>query len=389
MGRRAWTRIDAQMRKAIIRAAAGGLTYREVADQVLCSERSVCGVLAPLGGVWRSDLESATTGYRLSLDDRIEIYAGILTGEPYAAIGRGLGRPTSTVSREVTLNGGAKRYSPMRAHRRAARQARRPKTSVLAGNAVLCEWVIDRLTRLWSPQQIQRRLIEEFPSDTTMRVSHETIYKTLYVQGRGELRRELTACLRTGRAVRKTRARMERPRQRIPDMVMIADRPAEIEDRAVPGHWEGDLIVGKNSGSAIGTIVERTTRYLILLYLENDHTAQTVRDAMAEAILKLPEDLRRSVTWDQGIEMVQHAQFTLDTNIDVYFCDPHSPWQRGTNENTNGLLRQYFPKGTDLSVHSPSRLQEVADQLNSRPRQTLNWKTPAEALTQLLIAATD
>ena len=227
------------------------------------------------------------------------------------------------------------------------------------------------------------RLRIDFPGDTTMQVSHETIYKSLYVQGRGELRRELAACLRSGRAQRRPRGRVER-RGQIPNIVTISERPAEIEDRAVPGHWEGDLIIGKNGKSAIGTLVERSSRFIMLLHLPDGRSAEQVRDAMTNAIQTLPVALRRSITWDQGRELSEHEQFTIDTGVDVYFCDPHSPWQRGTNENTNGLLRQYFPKGTDLAVHDAATLQAAADSLNSRPRKTLNALTPSERLTELV-----
>jgi len=217
-----------------------------------------------------------------------------------------------------------------------------------------------------------------------MWVSHETIYRCLYVQGRGALRRELAACLRTGRAIRKPQRRPDRRQTRIPDMVMISQRPAEAADRAVPGHWEGDLIIGKDSGSAIGTLVERTTRYTLLLHLPHDHGALTVQQAMLTTIHTLPQHLWRSLTWDQGIEMAAHRSITLAADLPIYFCDPHSPWQRGTNENTNGLLRQYFPKGHSFASLTQARLDEVSDQLNGRPRETLGWRTPAEALTQLL-----
>jgi IS30 family transposase len=271
----------------------------------------------------------------------------------------------------------------MDAHRAAAERARRPKEAKLARNPQLCQRVVADLEALWSPEQIARRLEAQSPDDPEMRVSHETIYKSLYVQGRGELRRELAACLRTGRAQRKRRGRIE-TRGRIADMVTISERPAEVEDRAVPGHWEGDLILGKASKSAIGTLVERSTRFVMLLHLGKDRSAEAVREAMAAQIQTLPEALRRSITWDQGSEMAQHLRFSVETGVDVYFCDPHSPWQRGSNENTNGLLRQYFPKGTDLSVHGPEVLQAAADSLNGRPRKTLGWMTPSEKLAGLV-----
>jgi IS30 family transposase len=247
--------------------------------------------------------------------------------------------------------------------------------------------VQDGLTQRWSPEQISRRLVEDHPDDGEMRVSYETIYQALYVQGRGGLRRELTACLRTGRAVRRPSRQPTARRTRITDMVLISERPAEVADRAVPGHWEGDLILGSANGSAIGTLVERSTRFVMLLHLPVDHGAAAVRDAIAAAIMTLPGELRRTLTWDQGVELAAHAQISLATNMEIYFCDPHSPWQRGTNENTNGLLRQYFPKGTDLSVHSAADLARVAAELNGRPRKTLNWRKPTEALNALLSAA--
>ena len=236
----------------------------------------------------------------------------------------------------------------------------------------------------WSPEQIVRRLREDFPDDDQMQVSHETIYRSLYVQGRGGLRRELANCLRTGRTMRKPRRRTQARRPHITDMVMISERPVEAADRAVPGHWEGDLIIGKDGRSAIGTLVERSTRFVLLLHLPGRHGAEEVRDAMTETITTLPPMLRRSLTWDQGFEMSQHIAFSVATGVPVYFCDPASPWQRGSNENTNGLLRQYFPKGTDLSTHSREHLDFVAAELNGRPRKTLNWRTPAEAMHALL-----
>ncbi len=258
---------------------------------------------------------------------------------------------------------------------------------MLGANPRLAAYVIAQLEKLWSPEQIARRLIEEFPDDAEMRVSHETIYQSLYVQGRGVLRKELASCLRTGRAIRRRRdQRNGNGPGKIPGMVNISERPAEVQDRAVPGHWEGDLIIGAGGRSAIGTLVERTTRFVMLLHLPNGHSAAEVNTAMAAKIAELPTALVRSITWDQGSELSRHHQFSIDTGVNVYFCDPHSPWQRGSNENTNGLLRQYFPKSTDLNVHDAARLDAVADQLNSRPRKTLNWKTPAETLANLLDA---
>jgi IS30 family transposase len=241
-----------------------------------------------------------------------------------------------------------------------------------------------RLEQEHSPKQIAHRLELDFPDDPEMRVTHETIYHALYVQGRGELRRDLHKRLRTGRALRKPRRTVGQRQSRIPGMVNIADRPPEADDRRVPGHWEGDLIIGKDTGSAIGTLVERASRFLMLLHLPGNHGADVLEEAMTTAMSRLPETLRKSLTWDQGIEMANHARIAAATDLQIYFCDPHSPWQRGTNENTNGLLRQYFPKGTDLSVYQPDYLDHVAAKLNNRPRETLKWKTPAEALDALL-----
>jgi IS30 family transposase len=366
-----------------MRLAAEGLSQREIAARVCRSQMSVCRVLAPLGGMYRRDLGRSRSPSRLSVEDRVEIRVGIERGESFAGLSRRLGRATSTITREVNANGGRHGYRPIAAQRRADELARRPKVTKLADDPVLCARVVADLEAWWSPEQIARRLRDEFGNDTSMRISHETIYKSLYVQGRGELRRELARCLRTGRAQRRPRGRVEK-RGQIPGMVMISERPAEVEDRAVPGHWEGDLIVGKDNRSAIGTLVERSTRYVMLLHLPDGRGAEAVRDAMTTAIGTLPATLRRSLTWDQGREMAQHAQFTIDTGVQIYFCDPHSPWQRGSNENTNGLLRQYFPKGTDLSVHDPAALQAAADSLNNRPRETLDWKKPKEKLAELI-----
>jgi transposase, IS30 family len=322
----------------------------------------------------------------LSVAEREEISLGIGRGEGPRAIGRLLGRPASTISREINRNGGRDRYRAYRAEAVARERARRPKEAKLAeaGNAELRDHVQARLLKRWSPEQISSRLEMMFPDRLEMRVSHETIYQSLYVQSRGALRRELSRCLRTGRALRKPHRQAQARRPRIPDLVEISQRPAEAEDRAVPGHWEGDLILGAANGSAIGTLVERTSRFCLLLHLPDGHDAAAVRDAMIPAIGALPERIRKSLTWDRGTEMARHTEITLASDLAIYFADPHSPWQRGTNENTNGLLRQYFPKGTDLSVHSAEHLAAVADELNTRPRKTLNWLTPQEKLTMLL-----
>ena len=342
------------------------------------------------GGMSPMELSAAASARYLCLAEREEI--AVLRAQQVAVreIGRRLGRAASTISREIARNrrpAHPERYRASSAQARAEAQARRPKVAKLAANHRLREHVQDRLAgrHRYSPEQIAHRLVLDFPDDEGMRISHEAIYQALYVQGRGALRRELTACLRTGRAVRRPRRRVDaRRRRQIPPELMISQRPAEVADRAVPGHWEGDLIVGTRNGSAVGTLVERTTRFTMLLHLPGSHDAETVRDAIAATILTLPAQLRRSLTWDQGIEMAQHAQLRIAADLDIYFCDPHSPWQRGTSENTNGLLRQYLPKGSDLSVHGPEDLAEIAHGLNGRPRKTLGWKTPAEALAELL-----
>ena len=276
------------------------------------------------------------------------------------------------------------RYRAGGAQARAQQRRRRPKPGKLAVHPRLRDQVQTWLGDKYSPEQIARRLQLEFPDDAEMRVSHETIYQSIYVQGRGSLRRELHQCLRTGRALRKPQRRADVRRTRIRDMVNISQRPAEVEDRAVPGHWEGDLILGARGQSAIGTLVERATRFVMLLHLPNDHGALAVQDAIVTKMAQLPAILRRTLTWDQGIEMANHATIAKATDLDIYFCDPHSPWQRGSNENTNGLLRQYFAKGTDLSVFPADYLDYVAAQLNNRPRKTLGWKKPAEVLDELL-----
>ncbi len=392
------------------------------------------------GGMPPSHLSRSSrplSGRHLSFADREEIAIWRAQGHGVREIARRLKRAPSTISRELRRNAatrsGGLEYRATTAQWHADRAARRPKPTKLAVNAELQRHVQDRLAGLvvapngrvvsgpivtwkgrrhgprqdrrwataWSPEQIARRLRVDFPADETMRISHEAIYQALYVQGRGALHRELTACLRTGRALRVPRARSRgRGKSFIVPEIMVSERPAEAADRAVPGHWEGDLILGLGS-SAIGTLVERTTRFTILLHLPRmaghdlgarvkngpalaGHGAEAVRDAITRTITTLPEQLRQSLTWDQGAEMSQHARLRIDAGVQVYFCDPHSPWQRGTNENTNGLLRQYFPKGTDLSLHATDDLAAVAIALNGRPRKTLAWKTPAEALDQIL-----
>jgi transposase, IS30 family len=301
------------------------------------------------------------------------------------AIAAGIGKDVSSVSREVRGRSIEGVYLPYRAHEAAAAARARPKPAKLVLNTALRAQVEQGLQRRLSPEQIANRLTRDFPDDESMRVSHETIYQALYFQARGGLKREVQAALRTGRTRRTPHRAPDQRRHRFVDpMIMIADRPAEAADRAVPGHWEGDLIIGEKNQSAIGTLVERTTRYTMLVHLPDGHGAEHLRDQLIATISTLPAHLRGSLTWDQGAEMARHKQFAMATEMAVYFCDPASPWQRGTNENTNGLLRQYFPKGTDLSIHGIEDLEHVAQELNARPRKTLGWDTPAERLRDLL-----
>lgn len=373
-----WRRITREKRNQIIRLTAKGATHQQIADTVDLSASAVGIVVRPLGGVIRKEMWNPGSK-RLSLDERVEIRIGLEQKLSLRAIARNIGRDPATVCREVKANRGPRDYRPLAAHRRAEDKARRPKLTKLAANPRLCERVVADLKSLWSPEQIANRLRREFGDDHSMHISHETIYKCIYVQGRGELKRELARCLRTGRARRKPRGRVE-TKGRIPNMVMISERPPEAEDRAVPGHWEGDLLMGKNGKSAIGTLVERSTRFVMLFPLTQGRSAEQVRIAMTEVVGSLPASLSRTLTWDQGKEMAEHVRFQVDTGVEVYFCDPRSPWQRGTNENTNGLLRQYFPKGVDLSKCSDAELEAAADGLNGRPRKTLDWRTPAEKL---------
>jgi len=422
-------------------AIARGLSSEDAAIAVGLSP-AVGGRLFRQAGGMRTISPLPPSGRYLSFAEREEIAILTARGRGVREIASQLGRSPSTISRELRRNAatrsGSFEYRATTAQWHADLRAKRPKVAKLAANDALRDYVQERLAGMvtapdgtairgpavpwvgrrhgrrkdrrwasvWSPQQISNRLRVDYPYDESMRVSHEAIYQALYVQGRGALRRDLTACLRTGRALRVPRARTRmRGKQFVSPEIMISERPAEVEDRAVPGHWEGDLILGLNS-SAIGTLVERTTRFTMLLRLPRleghgttprtkngpalaGHGAQAVRDAIAMTIGELPEHLRRTLTWDQGAEMSQHAQLRIDSGIAIYFCDPHSPWQRGTNENTNGLLRQYFPKGTDLSRHSERELAAVAGTLNSRPRKTLGWRTPAEALDELLRSVQD
>src|SRR3954452_12916654 len=427
-GRRFWT------------AIAAGLASEDAACRAGVSPAVGTRWFREAGGMPPAALAPSSKplcGRYLSFAEREEIALCRAQGQGIREVARRLGRAASTISRELrrnaTTRGGSLGYRATTAQWHAERAARRPKPAKLAANAALQTYVQDRLSgvvatsggaalcgpvipwkgrrqgrrknrqwaKAWSPQQIAQRLRLDFPGDEIMRISHEAIDQALYWQGRGALRRELTACLRTGRALRVPRARSRgRGKSHVAPEIMISQRPAEAADRAVPGHGEGDLILGLRS-SAIGTLVERTTRFTILLHLPRmaghgdgprvkngpalaGHGAEAVRDAITRAIITLPEQLRQSLTWDQGAEMAQHAQLRIEAGVAVYFCDPHSPWQRGTNENTNGLLRQYFPKGTDLSVHSAEDLAAVAIALNRRPRKTLGWRTPAEALDQFL-----
>lgn len=425
-------------RRAFWRSIATGASSEEAALASGVSQPVGTRWFRKSGGVAPSSL-IALSGRYLAFEEREELALLKAQRLSIREIARRLKRSPSTVSRELRRNaatrGGVLHYRATVAQWKAERAAARPKTAKLVRNRRLRAYVQDRLagavadtrgTRIpgprvpwtgrrhgrradrqwgkcWSPQQISRRLQMDFPHDVSMRISHETIYQALYVQGRGALRRELSACLRTGRALRLPRARgQQRGKTFITPEVMISERPQEIADRAVPGHWEGDMILGLNS-STIGTLVERTTRFTMLLHLPPmaghvrgaavkhgpalaGRGAKAVRDAIAKKIQTLPIHLRKSLTWDQGAELAQHAQLRIDTGLEVYFCDPRSPWQRGTNENTNGLLRQYFPKGTDIGRYSERELDAVAVTLNSRPRKTLGWRTPAEALNEILRA---
>jgi IS30 family transposase len=377
-------RLSYEERLLVLERVARGDTLRVIARELGTSRQTVGRVLMIAGGrPSRRSRRRPRSPLRLSLVEREEIRAGIAAGDSFRAIARRIGRAPSTVSREVGGVRGRRRYKATRAEDRACRRALRPKPAKLACNPRLRQAVCELLERRCSPQQVSARLERDHPHDPEMRIAPETIYQSLYVQSRGRFRKDLTKYLRSGRAQRRPRGRATR-QGLIPGLVSISERPAQVEDRAVPGHWEGDLIVGKHNRSFIGTLVERHTRYVMLTELGRDCTTQNVVTKIAAQILRLPEHLRLSLTWDRGSEMARHLEFTVATGVQVYFCDPHSPWQRGSNENTNGLLRQYFPKATDLAVHDQRALDEVAAELNGRPRQTLNWLTPAEKMAELL-----
>jgi transposase, IS30 family len=376
--------LTVEQRELAWRLKARGLGPSEIARQLGCS-RVLVYHLNPEPKYPARPLGFEPGPGRLSLAEREEISLGLHSGLALRAIARRLGRSASTISREVAGSGGREHYRAYGAHLRAFACSRRPKVSKLA-NDELSGAVAALLEQWWSPRQISRHLKKVFSDDPMMQVSHETIYQSLFVQGRGELRKELARCLRTGRARRKTQGRIE-TRGRIKNMVMISARPAEVVDRAVPGHWEGDLLAGAGGKSHIATLVERSTRYVMLAKIPNAK-AETVAGALSALVTRLPSELWRSLTWDQGAEMAAHELFSMTTGIPVYFCDPHSPWQRGSNENTNGLLRQYFPKGTSLRGYSQGDLDQAAISLNGRPRETLGWDTPAERLTALLVADT-
>jgi transposase, IS30 family len=319
----------------------------------------------------------------LTMVEREEISRGLAAQHSCHAIAQRIQRAPSSVSREVARNGGRVGYRAATAEQATLRRHRRPKASKLALNPQLRAEVESRLSLDWSPEQISAFLKLEYAQDPRMQISHETIYVSLFVQSRGALRRELTRHLRTQRSARLPKLHLASGRGQIVDKIMISDRPAEAADRAVPGHWEGDLLLGTKT-NGIGTLVERSTRYAMLFTLPNGFTAERVGEALAQTVMRLPASLRRSLTWDQGPEMAGHVRFTIDTGLAVYFCDPRSPWQRGSNENTNGLLRQYFPKGRSLAGVTQEELDRVADQLNGRPRETLGWHTPAQRLAEFM-----
>jgi transposase, IS30 family len=369
----------------IWRQRGDGRTYDQIGAALEARPSAVANVVVRAGGL-RPRRPTPSSERFLSLGEREEISRGLAAGQSCRAIARRLDRRPSTITREVARNGGPNKYRAAEAERACRRRRRRPKARKLARNPKLAGLVEDKLSEKWAPEQISRWLADEYPDDPELRVSHETIYLSLFVQGKGSLRKELHRYLRSGRAIRRPkRPSNHKGKSPIPDKVMISERPAEVADRAVPGHWEGDLLLGQKS-QAIATLVERKTRYVMLAHLPRGYSAPEVRDALTELVVRLPEELRRSLTWDQGGEMAHHVAFSVATGVPVYFCEPASPWQRGTNENTNGLLRQYFPKGVDFKKFTQADLDAAARQLNGRPRKTLGWKNPAEAFAEAVAA---
>jgi transposase, IS30 family len=384
----AWTAELQHLRRGFWRGVRAGLSTEAAAERAGVSAGRGFRWFRQCGGVAPVSLTEPIGRY-LSLSEREEIAVGQAAGLSGREIARRLGRGASTISRELRREGGinaAGQYRAVPAQAAAEARARRPKPRKLE-NPQLNARVQQDLEDKWSPEEIAARLKVDFPDDEWMRASHETIYRSLFIQGKGALRKELTVCLRTGRALRRPRKRVDGradPDRRIPDKIMISERPAEADDRAVPGHWEGDLILGAHNRSAVGTLVERSTRFVVLLHLPGPHDLPAFHNAVVEAMTALPAQLRRSLAWDQGLEMRNHKQISIAADLPIYFCDPHSPWQRGTNENTNGLLRQYLPKGTDLSKQTPADLAEIARSLNGRPRKTLGWLKPIEVIGPLL-----
>ena len=376
-----WRRFSEEERQTIWDMREAGVPVKHIAKHLGRQNVSLRKFIADAGG--KRPTARHRSELRLSLEEREEISRGLSAGDSVRAIAEALGRSPSTVCREVNANGGRKKYRALVADRAASRNALRPKRAKLSECRRLRGVVERKLEARWSPEQISAWLALEYPDRPEMQVSHETIYQSLFVQSRGALRKELHSCLRSGRAMRRAKAYTKGNvgQGQLRNMVMISERPAEVKDRAVPGHWEGDLIFGKKMTS-IGTLVERHSRYVILLKLPNGHGAEAVRQAMTKRILTLPAQLRRSITWDQGKEMAEHVRFSVETGVQIYFCDPKSPWQRGSNENTNGLLRQYLPKSSDLSQATQRELDAIARSLNTRPRQTLGWMTPSQAFAE-------
>jgi IS30 family transposase len=376
MSERAWRKLSVAERAAVWERWRRGEQIADIAKALRRADPSVARELDYTGGIApRARRRCARV---LSLGEREEISRGISAGLSMRSIAARLGRAASSVSREIRRHGGRGHYRAMRADARAWRRAKRPKACLLATQERLRDQVAQWLSLQWSPQQISRALVRQYPADQSMRVSHETIYRTLFIQARGALKKELIAHLRTGRSRRRPPGAQGPKGGSLRGELSISQRPAEAADRAVPGHWEGDLLCGTQS-SQIATLVERHSRFVMLVKVPDKNSVNVAR-ALARQIQRLPLELRRSLTWDRGIEMAAHAQFTLQTQVQVYFCDPYSPWQRGSNENTNGLLRQYFPKRSNLSAHSQADLDQVAARLNGRPRKTLEWQNPAEVL---------